>query len=251
MKRSGLPVFVQLDGRPVILIGSGAAADAKQRLLERAGAAIVGEESDARLAIIACDDPDPVAARLRVRGILINVADRPDLCDFTLPAIVDRDPVTVAIGTGGTSAGLAAALRQRLEAMLPASLGGLADALKQARDAIHARWPDTGERRRAIGAVLAGRLDPLVDQRADAVERWLAAPHAGQTGIIRIALRSPDPDDLTLREARLLAQADRVTHRPDVPAAILTRARADAERIACEAPPANLPGLTVDLEMAI
>lgn len=251
MKRSGLPVFVQLDGRPVILIGSGTAADAKQRLLQRAGAAIVGEENDARLAIIACDDPDPVAARLKARGILVNVADRPDLCDFTLPAIVERDPVTVAIGTGGASAGLAAALRQRLEAMLPASLGGLADALKQARDAIRSRWPDMGERRRAIGATLAGLLDPLADQPADAVERWLAAPDAGQTGIIRIALRSPDPDDLTLREARLLAQADRVTYRADVPAAILARARADAERIACEAPPANLPGLTVDLEMAI
>jgi len=251
VKRSGLPVFVQLDGRPVILIGEGATADAKRRLLERAGAVIVGEEGDARLAIIACDDPEPVAARLKARAILVNVTDRPDLCDFTLPAIVERDPVTIAIGTGGASAGLAAALRQRLEAMLPASLGGLADALKQARDAIRARWPDAGERRRAIGAALAGPLDPLADQPADAVQRWLAAPDAGTAGIIRIVLRSPDPDDLTLREARWLAQADRVTHRPDVPATILTRARADAERIACEAPPANLPGLTVDLEMAI
>jgi uroporphyrin-III C-methyltransferase/precorrin-2 dehydrogenase/sirohydrochlorin ferrochelatase len=135
--------------------------------------------------------------------------------------------------------------------MLPAALGGLADALKQARDAIRARWPDAGERRRAISAALAGSLDPFADQPADAVDRWLAAPDAKTAGIICIALRSPDPDDLTLREARLLAQADRVTHRPDVPAAILTRARADAERIACEAPPANLPGLTVDLEMTL
>ena len=249
MKRSGLPVFVQLDGRPVILVGSGAAADAKRRLLERAGAVIVGEGDDARLAIIACDDPDPVAARLRGRAILVNVADRPDLCDFTLPAIVERDPVTLAIGTGGASAGLAAGLRQRLEAMLPVSLGGLANALKASRDAIRTRWPDAGARRRAIGAALAGPLDPLSDQPIDAVERWLAAPDAGQAGIVRIALRSADPDDLTLREARLLAQADRVTHRAEVPQAILSRARADAERIACDAPPANLPGLTVDLEM--
>lgn len=251
MKRSGLPVFVQLDGRPVILIGEGATADAKRRLLSRAGAAIVGEEGDARLAIVACDDPEPVAARLKARGILVNVADRPDLCDFTLPAIVERDPVTIAIGTGGASAGLAAALRQRFEAMLPAALGGLADALKTSRDAIRARWPDSGDRRRAIGAALTGPIDPLADQSVDAVERWLAAPDAGQSGMIRITLRSADPDDLTLGEARLIAQADRVTHRDDVPAAILNRARADAERIECDAPPANLPGLTVDLEMAI
>ena len=249
MKRSGLPVFVQLDGRPVILIGGGAAAQAKRRLLERAGAEMVGEDGDARLGIIACDDPEPVAARLKDRGILVNVADRPDLCDFTLPAIVERDPVTIAIGTGGASAGLAAALRQRLETMLPASLGGLADAVKGAREAIRGRWPEPGDRRRAIGAALAGPLDPLADQPADAVQRWLAAPDTGRTGIVRILLCSADPDDLTLREARLLAQADRVTHRVDVPVTILARARADAARIACEAPPANLPGLTVDLEM--
>ncbi|WP_447727562.1 NAD(P)-dependent oxidoreductase [Sphingomonas koreensis] len=249
MKRSGLPVFVQLDGRPVILVGTGAAADAKRRLLERAGAMVVGEEGDARLAIIACDDPEPVAARLRDRDILVNVADRPDLCDFTLPAIVERDPVTIAIGTGGASAGLTAALRQRFEALLPASLGELADALKERRDAIRTRWPEAGDRRRAIGAALTGPLDPLADQAADAVERWLAGPDAGKVGIVHIVLRSADPDDLTLREARLLAQADRVTHRGDVPATILTRARADAERIACDAPTANLPGLTVDLEM--
>jgi uroporphyrin-III C-methyltransferase/precorrin-2 dehydrogenase/sirohydrochlorin ferrochelatase len=251
VKRSGLPVFVQLDGRPVILIGSGATAEAKRRLLERAGAMIVGEESDARLAIIAGDDPEPAAARLKARGILVNVADRPDLCDFTLPAIVERDPVTIAIGTGGASAGLAAALRQRFETMLPTSLGGLADALKGSRDAIRAHWPDASERRRAIGAALAGTLDPLADQDAGAVERWLAMPGAQHAETVRITLRSTDPDDLSLREARLLAQADRVTHRGDVPGTILIRARADAERIACEAPPANLPGLTVDLEMAI
>lgn len=251
MKRSGLPVFVQLDGRPVILIGSGTAAEAKRRLLERAGAMVVGEEGDARLAIIAGDDPEPAAVRLKARGILVNVADRPDLCDFTLPAIVERDPVTIAIGTGGTSAGLAAALRQRLETLLPASLGGLADALKHGRDAIRARWPETGDRRGAIGAALTGPLDPLAEQSEGAVERWLAAPGVVQAGVIRITLCSTDPDELTLREARLLAQADRITHRADVPEAILIRARADAERIACDAPPANLPGLTVDLEMAI
>lgn len=249
MKRSGLPVFVQLDGRPAILIGAGTAADAKRRLLSRAGAVIVGEADEARLAIVACDDPEPVVARLKARGILVNVADRPDLCDFILPAIVERDPVTIAIGTGGASAGLAAALRQRLETILPVSLGGLADALKASRDAIRARWPEAGERRRAIGAALAGPLDPLAEHSAEAIERWLATPDAERTGIVRIALRSADPDDLSLREARLIAQADQVTHRADVPAAILTRARADAERIACDAPPANLPGLTVDLEM--
>jgi uroporphyrin-III C-methyltransferase/precorrin-2 dehydrogenase/sirohydrochlorin ferrochelatase len=250
VKRSGLPIFVRLDGRPVMLIGEGEAADAKRRLLERAGADIVDETGDARLAIIARDDPEDVAARLKARGMLVNVADRPDLCDFTLPAIVDRDPVVVAIGTGGASAGLAAALRQRFERLLPASLGQLADALAAARDAIRARWPGGDARRRAIGSALSGPLDPLIAQDDEAVSRWLADPDTVAGGVVHIALRSDDPDELTVGQARLLAQADQVTHRAIVPAAILTRARADAQRIECDAPPPDLPGLTVDLGMA-
>jgi uroporphyrin-III C-methyltransferase/precorrin-2 dehydrogenase/sirohydrochlorin ferrochelatase len=249
MRRSGLPIFVRVDGQPVILVGEGPAADAKRRLLERAGAVAVGEDGEARLALIACDDPDPVAARLKQRGLLVNVADRPDLCDFTLPAIVERDPVTIAIGTGGASAGLAAALRQRLETILPASLGRLADALAGARAAMRARWADSGERRRALGVALAGELDPLTDVAGDAVERWLASSDEPTGELVRIRLRSADPDDLTLREARALALADLVTHRPDVPPAILDRARADAERRECGAPPLNAPGFTVDVGM--
>lgn len=250
MKRSGLPVFVRLDGRPAILVGDGAMAEAKRRLLERAGAVIVGEDAPAHIALVACVDPEPVVARLKARGLLVNVADRPDLCDFTLPAIVERDPVTIAIGTGGASAGLAAALRQRIEPLVPASLGVLADALAAARGAMRARWPDGGERRRALGAALAGPLDPLQAQDGEAVARWIAGSEVPGDRIERIILTSSDPDDLTLRQARWLAQADRVTHRADVPAAILDRARADADRIACDAPPPGLPGLTVDVSTA-
>ncbi|MDR6852492.1 uroporphyrin-III C-methyltransferase/precorrin-2 dehydrogenase/sirohydrochlorin ferrochelatase [Sphingomonas sp. BE123] len=250
MKRSGLPVFVRLDGRPAILVGDGAMAEAKRRLLERAGAVIVGEDAPAHIALVACADPEPVVARLKARGLLVNVADRPDLCDFTLPAIVERDPVTIAIGTGGASAGLAAALRQRIEPLVPASLGALADALAAARGAMRARWPDGGERRRALGAGLSGPLDPLQAQDGEAVARWIAGSEVPGDRIERIILTSSDPDDLTLRQARWLAQADRVTHRADVPAAILDRARADADRIACDAPPPGLPGLTVDVSTA-
>jgi uroporphyrin-III C-methyltransferase / precorrin-2 dehydrogenase / sirohydrochlorin ferrochelatase len=131
-----LPVFLRLRGRPVMLVGSGDAADAKRRLLERAGATIVGEDGQAALAIVALADEgeaQAVAARLKERGLLVNVVDQPALCDFTLPAILDRDPVLIAIGTGGASAGLAKALRQRLEALLPQSLGALAQALSGAR----------------------------------------------------------------------------------------------------------------------
>ena len=113
MSLPALPLFMTVAGRPVILLGHGAAAEAKRRLLERAGARIVGEEEQAALAIVAIEDEDEAIAavvRLKARGVLVNATDRPELCDFTLPAIVERAPVMVAIGTGGASAGLAAAL---------------------------------------------------------------------------------------------------------------------------------------------
>lgn len=254
MSWPGLPVLVRVGGRPVILRGTGEAADAKRRLLERAGAVVVEDDPAAQLAVIAIEDAveaHNAAELLKARGLLVNVVDRPAICDFTLPAIVDRAPLLVAVATGGASAGLAAAVRQRLEGLLPAGLGRLAEALKAARDATRARWPDGADRRRALAAALApgGPLDPL-DGEGD-VARWLA----GETSVdadrvVAIVLRSADPDDLTLREARLLAMADRVTHRADVPAAILERARADAARIQTAGPPAPGEGLTVDLSLA-
>lgn len=243
-----LPVLLRLTGRPVILAGDGPAADAKRRLLERAGAMVVAPDdpaaTDAALAIVAMEeeaDALPVIAALKARGVLVNATDRPAYCDFTLPAIIDRHPVLIAIGTGGASAGLAKALRQRLEAMLPASLGKLADSLEAARGAIRTRWPDGADRRRAIDAALdpEGPLDPLRAHDGDAVARWLTAEAIdARTGLVTLIIDHNDPDMLRLWQARLLGQADRVFHHPDVPKAVLERARADAEQIITPQPPA-------------
>jgi len=253
-----LPIFLDLRGRPVVLLGDGDAAEAKRRLIERAGGIVVGEEDGAaRIGFVAEASEgraEAAAARLKARGLIVNVADRPALCDFAMPAIVDRDPVLVAIGTGGQSAGLGKALRQRLETLLPGALGRLAEALFAARGRIRARWPDAGDRRRAIDAGLAegGPFDPLADIMPDAIDRWLAdAAAEAADRLVAIRLRSADPDALTLGEARLLGQADRIFHRADVPPAILARARADAAREACDAPPASPGrGLSVDLGFA-
>ena len=250
-----LPIFLDLTGRKIVLIGENETADAKRRLIERAGGIIVDEEDvEARIGFVALEDPLPAQAaayRLKARGLLVNVADRPALCDFTLPAIVDRDPVLIAVATGGRSAGLAKTLRQRLEALLPADLGLLAEAMYAARDAMRARWSDAGKRRRAIDAALAegGPLDPFRAGSAGAVAPWVdGAGTEMPNRVVAIRLRSGDPDDLTLAEARLLGQADRIFHRPDVPPAILARARADAARLACAAPPPSPgAGLSIDL----
>ncbi len=250
-----LPIFVRLNGRAVILIGDGEAAAAKRALLERAGAIIVDEPHQATLAIVAIDD-DAVAEaaikRLKSRGILVNAVDRATLCDFTLPAIVDRDPVIIAIGTGGASAGLAKALRQRLETLLPTSLGLLATAMFENRDVIRARWPDAAERRRAIDAAFdpGGALDPVADQSFAAVDKWIGSPSASQPRqLIRFAVPSDDPDDLTLRQARWLGRADTIVYHPKVAPAIVARGRADAVRHAStECPDQRNSGLTLYLE---
>lgn len=250
-----LPLFVNLAGRPVIVLGEGSAAEAKRRILVRAGADVRTDERDeALIAIVALEDEalaHAAVARLKARGMLVNAVDRPSLCDFTLPAIVDRDPVLIAIGTSGASAGLAKALRQRLERLLPSSLGALALALGKARATMHARWPDAGLRRRTIDAALdeGGVLDPLSAISDGDVERWLAAARNISelpSRMESVLIESDDPDDLSLRAARLLGQADMIFYQRHVAPAILVRARADAGR-QCqdEEPEWRRPGLAL------
>ena len=237
-----LPLFHRLAGQPVVVLGEGAMAEPKRRLVERAGGTVVtdlqqGIDIGARLAFIAHDDPamcEGDAIRARASGLLVNVVDRPELCDFTTPSILDRDPVLIAIGTGGASAGLAKHLRLRLEQLLPARLGALATGLADARDAIRARFPNATERRRALDEALSagGVLDPLEEDAARAIPDWLAgARDEGDVRVHEVELASDDPEELTLRTARLLGAADAVIADPMVSSAILDRARADAQRL--------------------
>lgn len=238
-----LPLFHRVAGQPVIVLGEGPAADAKRRLVERAGGQVVtdlqaGIERGARLAFVALDAaPEAEAAVMRLHraGVLVNAVDRPALCDFTTPSILDRDPVQIAIGTDGASAGLAKQLRLRLEALLPEGLGLLARSLAAAREAMRQRWPDAGDRRRALDAALTqgGPLDPFVEHGTAAVSNWLGGEaDKVQRGQIELSIDSDRPDDLTLRQLQLLGAADVILYDPRVPSAILDRARADATRLA-------------------
>jgi uroporphyrin-III C-methyltransferase/precorrin-2 dehydrogenase/sirohydrochlorin ferrochelatase len=236
-----LPLFHRVAGQPVIVLGEGPAAEAKRRLVERAGGEVVrslhvGIERGARLAFVALQEEAEVHAalvRLHRAGVLVNVADRPTLCDFTTPSILDRDPVQIAIGTDGASAGLAKQLRLRLEALLPDGLGLLAQALAAARDALRRRWPDAAERRRALDAALAegGPLDPLVEHGTSAVADWLqdGAPQL-QVQRVELTISTPTADGLTLRQLQLLGAADAILYEPGIAGTILDRARADAPR---------------------
>lgn len=238
-----LPLFHRVAGQPVIVLGGGAAAEAKRRLVQRAGGQVVahletGIERGARLAFVALDDEeetDAAVVRLHRAGLLVNVVDRPALCDFTTPSILDRDPVQIAIGTDGASAGLAKQLRLRLEALLPDGLGWLAQALAAAREALRERWPDPADRRRALDAALeqGGALDPFVEHGANAVSDWLqGAEGRKETRRIELTISTHTADGLTLRQLQLLGAADAILYEPGTSLAVLDRARADAPRFA-------------------
>lgn len=240
-KIASLPLFHQIAGQSVLVLGDGPAAEPKRRLVERAGGVIVDDlaravDEGVRLAFIAYDDAracEVAAINARCAGMLVNVVDRPELCDFTTPSILDRDPLLVAIGTGGASAGLAKHVRLRLERVLPDTLGALARALEAARPGLRARFPDGADRRRAVDAGLreGGALDPFDPQSFQRVAGWAEGSTSAPSGVTEdLTLTSPDPDDLTLRQARLLGEADLLLLDGDVPSAILARARADAAR---------------------
>ncbi|MWV28550.1 precorrin-2 dehydrogenase/sirohydrochlorin ferrochelatase family protein [Aurantiacibacter rhizosphaerae] len=237
-----LPLFHRVAGQPVIVLGEGEMAEPKRRLVERAGGRVVtdmqqGVDEGARLAFVAHDDAkmcEGDAIRLRCAGLLVNVVDRPDLCDFTTPSLLERDPVLIAVGTSGASAGLAKQLRLRLEKLLPADLGDLAEKLSAMRAEIKARFPKMAERRRALDAALGegGPLDPLAAGGADRLEEWLNGAQGQEANACHtFTLDSDDPEDLTIRQSRLLGSADAVIADPAIPAAILDRARADAQRL--------------------
>ena len=231
-----LPLFHRLTGQPVLVLGSGQAAAAKARLVAEAGGVAVHTAGPGvRLAFVALEDgAEAVAAGLRAQGLLVNVVDRPELCDFTVPAIVDRTPVLVAIGTGGASASLSKALKERLELWLPATLGGLAHAIRQAREAVGAVHQSVPARRDFWARVLApgGRLDPLVPQPdpVAAIAGALAGAGGAEDRMDEIRIGSDGADALTLRELRLMAQADLVVHEAGVPADVLALVRRDAAR---------------------
>jgi len=257
---ASLPLFHQIAGKNVLVLGDGPAAEPKRRLVERAGGVVMDDlaraiDEGVRLAFIAYEDAracEVAAINARCAGMLVNVVDRPELCDFTTPSILDRDPLLVAIGTGGASAGLAKHVRLRLERVLPQTLGLLTRALEAARPTLRARFPDGAERRRAVDAALreGGPLDPLDPDAHTRVPDWAGGTAGARVaGMVEITLASPDPEDLTLRQARLLGEADVLLIDGAVPSAILARARADAMRQAWDgaepAAEAETPGLTL------
>src|SRR4051812_7454744 len=168
-----LPLFMDLTGRPCLVLGSGEAAANKADLLNRASAAVrqvaasnftMGDLDGVALVVDATGD-DAFTRSLvplaRMRGIPLNVVDKPDLCDFIFPAILDRSPVIVAVSTGGLAPALARLIRQRLESAIPAAFGRLAHLAGEFRRKVQDALPTTRQRLRYWDEVLDGHAGDL------------------------------------------------------------------------------------------
>lgn len=265
-----LPVFLKVKGRRAVITGGGRRAARKADLLLRAGCelTVVAPSLEAELARLASEyDIDhrtgPVAAEdlagcalavgasddgdvnqrlhdLAVeQGIPVNIVDRPELCGFIMPAVVDRSPVLVAVSSGGAAPLLTRLLKARFETLVPAAYGRLAVFAGEYRDRVRALVPSAAARRRFWENLIAGPVAEYLFSGQEAAARALvgemlenAAGGGPPTGEVYLVGTGPgDPDLLTFRALRLMQQADVVLYDRLIGDGILDLVRRDAERI--------------------
>jgi precorrin-2 dehydrogenase/sirohydrochlorin ferrochelatase len=242
------PAALPLHGRRVVVAGDGEMADAKARLFLGSPAELVRvpaasaldpqSYAGARLAFIAL--PGEAAAQIaaqaaalaRAAGAWVNVVDRPELCDFTTPALVDRGQVVGAIMTGGAAPVLATELRLALEAQWPPGLGRVAALLERLKPELRGRLPDPAARRRLLRTLVRGPAGAAaLEGRLEEAE---ILAHAALTALEptppRIALiRAPAaPDLISLRALRRLSEADRIVADAGVDPELARLGRRDA-----------------------
>jgi uroporphyrin-III C-methyltransferase/precorrin-2 dehydrogenase/sirohydrochlorin ferrochelatase len=264
-----LPIFLNIREQPCLVVGGGTTATRKVELLYQAGAQVhviapkissqlqqwVKEQrivhhartfqatdlNHHRLVIAATNDKavnEQVSTLAKAQGTPVNVVDQPKLCSFIMPSLIDRSPVQIAVSTGGASPVLARLLRARLETMIPANYGKLADFVASFRDKVKQLLPFQ-ERRHFWENVLQGPIAEMLmsghtQAAANALENLLAQPAsvADAYGEVYLGGSGPgDPDLLTFRALRLMQQADVVLYDRLVSEDILNLVRRDAERI--------------------
>ena len=266
-----LPIFLNLRGRKVLVDGGGTVAARRAERALAAGARVhlfdpaPGEEVRALegragftltlntpfqtdvegCAVVwgASEDPERDRALhdwARRAGALCNIADRPELCDFITPSIVDRAPIVIAISTGGAAPIIARILRARIEATLPAAYGRLARFVSGFRDRIAGTIADGRDRRHFWERMIDGPagdffLSGAEDRARAQIEQDLADAAAGaprrQGEVYLVGAGPGDPDLLTFRALRLMQRADVVLYDRLVGEEIMALVRRDAERI--------------------
>jgi len=268
--RAYFAAFLDLRGRPGVVVGGGPVAAGKAETLLRSGVRVTvvapelcvrlaeltalgairheprrfqpGDLVGAEIVIAATDDAsanEAVSNAARALRIPVNVADDAARSTFIMPALVDRAPVQIAISTGGASPVLARTLRTMIETAVPFAFGRLAALAARFREPSKRKIPDPAVRRRfwervmdgpVAELMLAGREDPATRM----LEQELATggPVGMPAGMVYLVGGGPgNPGLLTLRALRILQLADVVLYDNLVSQAIVDLARREAERI--------------------
>ncbi len=263
-----LPVCLQLQGTPVVLVGGGTVGTRKARLLLRAGANLtvvcpqISPELEQSLAqhggiwqqseyaetdlhgkklVIAATPSREVNQRVHDDAIAlslpVNVVDDPELCTFIFPAIIDRDPIIIAVSSSGQSPVLARLLRRKIEALVPAAYGRLARFAGRMRTLVKEQIPEEGPRRLFWEQTMESTVaEQVMSGREQAAEQQLRERLRDADSLYRgevylIGAGPGDPDLMTFKAARLLQRADVVLYDRLVAPKIVEMARKDAERV--------------------
>lgn len=262
-----LPLFADLAGRPVLVVGGGDIAARKIELLRRAGARIqiasrelcpelqtlLDEQQlewlamafepaqlDKVFLVIAATDDNALNAQVydeaNARHKLVNVVDDQPKCSFIFPSIVDRSPLVVAISSSGTAPVLARMLREKLETLLPSHLGQMAELAGQWRDKVKARFSRMSDRRRYWERIFNGRFASQmatgdVEAAKATLDSELGDQPPRQGEIILVGAGPGDSGLLTLRGLQVMQLADVVLYDHLVSEEVLDLVRRDADRI--------------------
>ena len=265
-----LPIFFDIKIKPCLVVGGGVVAARKVEQLRRANARVCvvapvlcpelsilvdkklidyiegtfsEDNLQNKMLVIAATDNEGVNRQVselaREKNLPVNVVDNPKLCSFIMPSIVDRDPVQIAISTGGASPVLARLLRARLESLIPASYGKLANLMKSFRAEVKKKFPDMLQRRRYWESIIEGPIAEMIyaGQQESAIEALEKTLNSGDDDIIPsgevylVGAGPGDPDLLTFRALRLMQQAEVVLYDRLVAPEIVDLTRKDAERI--------------------
>lgn len=265
-----LPIFVDIKNKPCLVVGGGRVAARKLNMLCKAEANITlvateinSEVSDLcdkykisqqlrefadtdidnqSLVIAATNSPDLnkyISDICKQRSILVNVSDDFKKGDVVLPSVIDRDPIQIAVTTGGASPVLARILRSNLERCTPSAYGALASLVEKFRNDVSQQINEEDSRRRFWEEVLQGPIAEMVlagklEAAEETLQRKLNKKEfsSNDTGEVYLVGAGPgDPDLLTFRALRLMQQADAVVYDRLVSDQIMDLVRKDAEKI--------------------
>jgi len=266
-----LPIFVNITKRPVLIVGGGTVAARKTETILKAGGRPVvvsptlcpalellaregrvqyiargfqAMDIEGCVLVIAATDDTHLNRRIYTAAdsarIPVNVVDCPELCSFIMPAIIDRSPLLIAISSGGTAPVLVRHLKARLETLIPAGYGRLAEFAGSFRAQVKLRLRNAVTRRRFWENVFQGavseRLFAGQEDKAHALMQQMLDDATGAEDklvsgeVYLVGAGSGDPDLLTFRALRLMQQADVVLYDRLVSADILNLVRRDADR---------------------